>query len=326
MTISDDDLYRHSSQFRVWSFTREDLLARKKASHERAVEKVSQSLAQKGFDSITPLSFEQEQLIIAGYANNIPKIVERFRMPSNVTATAISFFRKFYLINSVMDYHPKEVMCTATFLAFKAENAFVQISHFVEAIGVTDAKTILDLEFHLLESLAFTLKVQNALTPLHGFFLDMQTVFGKLPPDQLPEGTKDIGAFVGSLYDQARKILISNFATDASFLYTPPQIALAALYAVNPHATLLYIDTVMSTHRDFLIKTIAMCQEDFDAWQVPASDVVKSIDRKLHLCFDPERVLKRKKGSGESSASASASAAATPEPAAKKLKTDDQEP
>lgn len=324
MTITDNDLYRQSSQFRVWSFTHDELAARKRSCHQRAFDKVAQALTAKGFNGISPISFEQEQLIIAGYASKIPRIVDSFRMPSNVTATAVSYFRKFYLINSVMDYHPKQIMCTATFLAFKAENSFVQIGQFIDAIKIIDAKTVLDLEFHLLESLAFTLKVQNALSPLHGFFLDMQTIFGEMSQpekDQLLKG-QNVSELVGSLYDKARKIIISKFCTDVQFLYTPPQIALTALHAVAPEHTLAYIDLAMPHHKEFLVKTMTACQSDFEAWQNPTSEVEKAIDRQLHSCLYPERErereLKRKKRAE------SASATSTPEPTAKKLKSDNE--
>jgi len=44
------------------------------------------------------------------YLTKIPQLCAMFRFPEEVEATAISYLKRFYLKNTVMDWHPKNVM------------------------------------------------------------------------------------------------------------------------------------------------------------------------------------------------------------------------
>jgi cyclin H len=301
-TITDDDLYRHSSQFRLWSFTKKDLLEKKKICHQRAAERISQNLQNKGIDDIERLTLEEENELVIFYASKIGEICRMFNMPSQVKASAVSYFRKFYLVYSVMDYHPKNILYTTVFLASKAENYFISIDKFCQALLRTEPKDILSLEFLLLQSLSFTLMVQNAIAPLHGFFLDMQVVL----PDEK--------SHLGKLHDDARAIVVDGLISDSPFLYTPPQIALAALYSASEEITLKYIDkTFPAEQKDLLVTLIKESKNDLLNVQLPSSERGKAIDKKLHMCLNPDK--KRKKRSPP--------APAGPEDQAlKRLKTD----
>jgi hypothetical protein len=48
----------------------------------------------------------------------IMKVVDRFLL---VAATSFQYFKRFYLNNSIMDYHPKEILATCVYLASKVE-------------------------------------------------------------------------------------------------------------------------------------------------------------------------------------------------------------
>ena len=127
--ISDDELYRHTSQYRLWSMTKEKLATTRLNTHQRAVEKIKQSLAAKSTElgfTLTPeqinemvLTFEEEQALVLGYASKVERIARSFNMSSQVKATAVSYFRKFYLVYSVMDYNPKNILYTCLFMAEK---------------------------------------------------------------------------------------------------------------------------------------------------------------------------------------------------------------
>ena len=57
-------------------------------------------------------------------------------MPHNVKGTALHYFRRFYLNNSVMDYHPKEILVTSVYLASKVEEFNISMQQFVSNIPV----------------------------------------------------------------------------------------------------------------------------------------------------------------------------------------------
>lgn len=259
--VSTDDLYRRSSQFKLWSYTASQLgELRHQTNHNGQVEAthkfdqvydtIKQQEANKAiFDQygdgelkkeslLNVVELEEEMKYLNFYSKNIIQAANFFKMPTQVKATAVSFFKKFYLVNSVLQYHPKNVLYTCLFLAAKSENYFISIESFCKALQKTEPKDILDLEFVVLQSLRFTLMVHHPYRPLYGFFLDCQQVL--LYPTPI---IHDISIDnLGQLYDKAKKWL-NDYAllSDVTFLFTPPQIALAAMYDTERRITEKYL-------------------------------------------------------------------------------------
>lgn len=306
-SISDDELYRHTSQYRLWSMTKEKLATTRLNTHQRAVEKIKQSLAAKSTElgfTLTPeqinemvLTFEEEHALVLGYASKVERIARSFNMSSQVKATAVSYFRKFYLVYSVMDYHPKNILYTCVFLAAKAENFFVPVAKFCSLLVKSEPAHILDLEFLVLESLSFTLMVQNGIRPLHGFFLDLQAV--------LPTTPKQV---LGDVLNNARSVLLEGLLSDALFHFTPPQIALAGLSLSNEDLIKQYLETKFSVTQgsqislngedqegihdlNVLLQVINDCKEVLTNFKVPESTTEKEIDKKLYKCLHPKKSL-----------------------------------
>lgn len=184
-------------------------------------------------DLITP---EEELTYLSFYSKNLIPAANFFKMPTQVKATAISFFKKFYLHNSTMKYHPKNVLFTCLFLAAKLENYFISIESFCKALPKTEPHHILDLEFTVLQALKFTLLVHHPFRPLYGFFLDFQLVL--LHPQVFHDVTVDT---LGELYDKAKRWLNEAMLSDGGFLFTPPQIALAAMWDCDRRVTERYL-------------------------------------------------------------------------------------
>ncbi|RCK56080.1 Cyclin CCL1 [Candida viswanathii] len=255
--ISNDDLYRNSTQFELWSFTPDNLKEAKRRANEKGIqvskEKFDLVYAQAKHDhpdvfqqypdELNPsmrsfLTPDEESTYLDFYIQNITTTCNFFKMPTQVRLTAASFFKKFYLVNSVMEFHPKNVLYTCIFLAAKSENYFISIESYVKALKGTDAAHILDLEFIVLRSLKFTLLVHHPIRPLYGFFLDFQAVL--LHPEQV---IYDVNVdTLGKLYNEAKEWLNKYFmVSDVAFLFTPPQIALAAMYDTDKRITERYL-------------------------------------------------------------------------------------
>ncbi|KAI5953004.1 hypothetical protein CANMA_005029 [Candida margitis] len=244
--VSNDDLYRNSTQYEIWSFTQDELAKAKananesgvnaarerfeqaynkaKSEHPDAFTKFAQELNE---DMISLLTLDEESAYLEFYIQNITTTCNFFKMPTQVRLTAASFFKKFYLVNSVMHYHPKNILYTCIFLAAKSENYFISIESYVKALKGVQSSDILDLEFKVLQSLKFTLLVHHPFRPLYGFFLDFQAVL--LYPDPI---MYDVSAdTIGKLYNKAKEWLNKYYMlSDVAFFFTPPQIALAAMY------------------------------------------------------------------------------------------------
>lgn len=334
--ITRDDLYRRSSQYRMWSYTREGLDEQKFKVNEKgkshalkefaaALEKIKQ--ADETFSQFESelsagkladlLTADEEKRYLIFYSENIIKLANSFRMPTQVKATAMSFFKKFYLVNSVMEYHPKNILYTCVFLAAKSENYFMSIESFCHPLPKTEPKDVLDLEFLVLLSLKFTLFVHHPFRPLYGFFLDFQTVL--LHPEPAIPGLK-VEALC-TLYDGAKKWLAEHaLISDVGFLFSPPHIALAAMYDTNKKVTEKYLKMkyfapntveqkqeggqsdgtklseleVNSKNYDLLLSTINECITLAKSTPKTTREESTEIDKKCFYALNPERLIKKR--------------------------------
>lgn len=57
------------------------------------------------------MTADEEHLLVTFYVHKISQLCGHFRFPEEVEATAASYLKRFYLKNTVMDWHPKNVMC-----------------------------------------------------------------------------------------------------------------------------------------------------------------------------------------------------------------------
>ena len=57
------------------------------------------------------LTEDEELLLVRHYLTKVVQLCGHFRFPEEVEATATTYIKRFYLTNTVMDWHPKNVMC-----------------------------------------------------------------------------------------------------------------------------------------------------------------------------------------------------------------------
>lgn len=248
--ITDDDLYRHSSQYRLWSFTVDSLREKRIEINENATVKVKELLAnfieskkdtlsEKELQTIqskaTPLTPEEELKLVGFYAKKVQVIAQHLNLPTEVVATSIIFFKRFYLENSVMEYDPKDMVHTTIFLACKSENYFISVESFANK-AKSKKEEILKYEFKLLESLKFTLLNHHPYKPLHGFFLDIQHVL---------HGKVDLN-YMGKIYDKSKRKITDALLTDVVYHYTPPQITLAVFLIEDEQLIRKYLELKFS--------------------------------------------------------------------------------
>lgn len=343
--INEDDLYIKTRQFQFWTFTLDELKKIKKEANikgYRIAEKrfyetyeeyknKCQSIFAKNQDELKPdsllqlLNFEEETKYLNYYQKNVIYASNFFKMPTNVKATAIIFFKRFYLFNSVMEFHPKKIMYTCLFLAAKSENFFININNFVKGLKNVQKEDILDLEYIILNKLKYDLLIYHPFNSLYGFFFDFQSVllFSDLPISQISI------EFLCSMYDKAKKVLVDfYFYTDVAFFFTPSQIALSAFYIINKKVTDIYlkkkflrfenkndnkteieqkdVETIPKTKvvkgnpkflikfYELLVKTIKECVEFISNIQVSNMDENRDFEKKCYFALDPEILMKKK--------------------------------
>lgn len=230
--ITYDDLYRRSTQYRYWSFTKsklEDLrvLANKKG-RKSTINKIesldpqseeAKIIKDRGVENFPLITTSEELDIITYYARKCQDLANFFRLPPQARSTAIMYLYKFYLVHSVMTYHPQHIMYTCLFLAAKVENSFIGIQNFSKAIPRTTPASILQYEYLILQTMRFSLRCHHPFQPVYGFSLDIQDLLPKVDRKRLSRS-----------YDRTTHYIAESMFTDAPFLYTPPQIALACLW------------------------------------------------------------------------------------------------
>ncbi|EJD41505.1 cyclin-like protein [Auricularia subglabra TFB-10046 SS5] len=279
-------LYEASSQYKHWRFSpaqlqrmRENMTNSAAATIRAAFERDEAGPSSK-VEFITPAD---ESALVRHYATKVPQLCAHFRFSEELEATAISYMKRFYLKNTVMDHHPKNIMLTALFLAAKTCNRMVAIDDYVNNIPKTNAADVLDLEFPLAQSLNFEFAVWHAHRALWGLFLDLQSL--DPPPSQ------------DALHD-AHKVALDAIRrsrlTDVELLYTPSQIALACLRRADAQLAQQWLmskaarDPAISSDLTSVLDSISFTIDADGA--SPPVEVVREIDRRLKLCKNPEKV------------------------------------
>ncbi|KAG8951612.1 hypothetical protein FRC04_005899 [Tulasnella sp. 424] len=276
-------LYEGSTQFRHWRFSNTALAKLRASQNADAVAKIQNAFEDESPGSSSAIQFlsaDEEYLLVKLYISKISQLCAHFRFPEEVEATAVSYLKRFYLRNTVMDYHPKNVMLTAIFLAAKTSNNPIGIEQYVHSIPKTKPADVLDLEFLVAQSLRFEFTVWHAHRALWGIWLDAQSL------STFNQATAD------DEYGQALERVRASRMTDAELIFTPSQIALACLHSVSPAIAEQWIDLKSPNSADAVMETVSRIQEIIDTQSGPPDlAMVKDIDRRLKICTNPEKVV-----------------------------------
>ncbi|KAJ8515246.1 hypothetical protein ONZ45_g7289 [Pleurotus djamor] len=187
-----------------------------------------------------------------------------------------------------MDWHPKNVMLTTLFLATKTTNNPISLEAFTTNIPKTAPADVLDLEFLVAQSLEFEFAVWHAHRALWGIVLDIQS----LPSSENGDDPSPI-----QIYDQALVHVRESRLTDAELLYTPSQIALAAVGIVAPEMASRWSQSKLSSlgstvPLNAFNASIDELKNLITAFGHPPNvEDVRDIDKRLRICKNPEKVV-----------------------------------
>jgi len=209
-------MFPTSSQSRHWMFKNEEAIQKIKLQTNSAFV----SRHSKGQPSDFFLTPENEAELDFYFSKQMEKICEKFKppMPNYVKGTSFHYFKRFYLNNSMMDYHPKEILVTAVYLACKVEEFNVSMQQFVANIPGNQekaTKVILNNELLLMQELKFHLTIHNPYRAMEGLLIDIKTRYSL--------------ADVESWRTDMEEFLSQVYLTNSIMIYSPSQIALAAI-------------------------------------------------------------------------------------------------
>ena len=240
-----------------------------------------------------------------------------------IQATAVQYLKRFYLSNSPMTYHPKEMMAAALFLSTKTENYYTSLRSFASKLPKTTPENVVAPEFLLTQGLRFTFDVRHPHRGLEGGVMELLGLAqgkGQAGPgvqkssEQLQKAMVDIqpvkeGKKSKSVDEVIRRIQVAHgkakeigkssaLLTDVYFLYTPSQIWLSSLFLADEPLASFYIDAKFptpSTLKPKLMITLQSCAQLLRS-SVSANPgeaemkALTKIDKKLFKCRNPEKV------------------------------------
>nr|XP_024367255.1 cyclin-H1-1-like isoform X3 [Physcomitrium patens] len=120
------------------------------------------------------LSIEEELLVKRYYEGKIQEVCAALRLPNKIQATAIIYFKRFYLQWSIMEHDHKNILLTCIYLACKVEESHVSAEELGKGIQ-QDPQVVLKNEMIVLQALEFELIVYPPYRSMEGFIYDLET-------------------------------------------------------------------------------------------------------------------------------------------------------
>ncbi|PVH87014.1 cyclin-like protein [Cadophora sp. DSE1049] len=315
--MSEDKRYRTSTQYRLWSYTPQSLLALRSSTNRIAADRVREAVRRGEVDCLT---VEEELKLVAFYCRQTLQLGDHLKVPTDVKATAVQYIKRFYITNSLMTYHPTDILKTALFFATKTENHYFRLTKFADQIGNTKAEDVLASEFLLTQGLRFTFDVRHPFRALEGAVMELQALSkGGIPA--LPGGgpvsgdrPSNMERRVKDAHGKAREYLkTSALLTDVYFHFTPSQIMMAALMIADSELIQWYMRTKFPPSAGEMLRkvlsTLEGCADMLRSVEPNADSSaaerkeLKGLAKKLMKCRNPEKIdlvaLQRAKREGD---------------------------
>ncbi|KAM4879181.1 cyclin-H isoform 4-T4 [Sylvia borin] len=293
-------MFYSSTQRRCWTFRDEEELARRRAEGNR---RARARAAASGKGDPVLLEPQEELALCKYYEKRLLDFCAAFKpaMPRSVVGTACMYFKRFYLNNSVMEYHPRIIMLTCAFLACKVDEFNVSSAQFVgnlreSPLGQEKAlEQILEYELLLIQQLNFHLIIHNPYRPFEGFLIDIKTRYPMLKNPEVLRKTAD---------DFLNRVAL----TDAYLLFTPSQIALTAILSSGSRAGInmeSYLsESLMLKENKTILPTLLddmKCMKNLiKKYELPRPEEVAALKQKLEKCHSLDlsfnTSLKKRKG------------------------------
>ncbi|GAQ83756.1 Cyclin family protein [Klebsormidium nitens] len=231
------------------------------------------------------LSVADEAVLRRHYEGKLQPVCKAFSFPHKIQATALLYFKRFYLHHSVMDVDPKDIMLTCVYLACKVEESHVSADEFGKGIK-QDPAAVLKNELPVLQALDFDLIVFPPYRALEGFCHDMEERSLVSSEERAAASTS------------GRDWLDEAMRTDASLMFLPGQIALAALrvYAQRERKERItgYVkETLERLQGAESLDRLSATLDDITAMvssagPLPEVAAVQKLDRQGKFCRKPE--------------------------------------
>ena len=207
--------YLNSTHQKHWILTQQDLDSKYSAKQSALLQKITNMNQNLQRYAVTK---EEENIIILFLSKNLITACKHLSMHDKAICTALAYYKRFYINNSVIDYDPVQMMFTSMFLSCKTEEINIRdIKNFCQNFRESDPKAILQLEYCLISGIKFHLYVFSPKKSLKALLESLKdSVFNAEERKSVETKSEDF----------IEKCLIS----DIFFKYSPAEIALSSLY------------------------------------------------------------------------------------------------
>ncbi|KAI0378497.1 cyclin-like protein [Hypomontagnella monticulosa] len=292
---AEDDRYRQSSQYRLWSFAPSHLATLREKANTLAKTHISNRL-RTSEPPVNPLpnflTPDEEYTLLNHFTLELLRAAPYCQLPTDIQATAAIFLRRFYVTNSVMTYPPQELIKTCLFFGCKAEGYFIRVQKIADTFPNTTGEMILAAEYVLCQGIRFAFDVRHPFRALEGVVMELRRL-GDFDDDRINQAHR-----------RTREILkFSPLVTDVYFHYTPSQIMYAALAIADEELVKGMFTEAFASQgdeaKDKIWDIIQGCKKMLEKeppekmatyWtDAEGMKAIKALRRKLIKCRDPDR-------------------------------------
>ncbi|KAJ3145751.1 hypothetical protein HDU86_000802 [Geranomyces michiganensis] len=227
--------YEQCSQYRHWKHSASELQHLRQKVNIEAAARVRKAVAEQqeltGIPAQEPvcITWEEQLQYCQYYEERMLAYCKVLQFDRFVQATALAYFKRFYLRNTVMEHDPKLYLMTCLFIATKVEGAHISLSTFLEKIRKSPSPDMMiELEFSLSKGIRYEYMVHHPFWPLHGFLLDIQSYISTTRPRPAHE---HLFQKLQRCYSRAEQFASLATLTDLTFTHMPSQIGLGCLLA-----------------------------------------------------------------------------------------------
>lgn len=123
-------LFADSTQREHWILTEEEVEGRRRKAHAAALS------ARPNLPPGAVLTLAEEALVRQHHERRILRFVAQIKFPDKVAASAVTYFKRFFLDRSVMDFNPSVIALSALYAAFKVEEVLLSADALVSRADI----------------------------------------------------------------------------------------------------------------------------------------------------------------------------------------------
>uniref|UniRef100_A0A7S1HWM4 Cyclin-like domain-containing protein n=1 Tax=Eutreptiella gymnastica TaxID=73025 RepID=A0A7S1HWM4_9EUGL len=212
---------------------------------------------------------EEYQLLHFHYAHSIIRLAKTLKLRFRVAATACVYFKRFYLLQSMVSECDPELMVPTTLvLASKVENMHdvngeLVVREYTARHFAYGVEQVMEAEYFLLQALTFHLVVCH---PFH-------------PMEKLLDNCAIHGLKVGHLAPTAWAMLNDSYYSGVILVYPPSKIALACLVVAAMLTNIDISDWLSTLDRDHLGSLEAISKDVTNSYHLRAATTSAEFER-----------------------------------------------